>query len=83
MGTIILTTSGVQRRLSDDCPRNVRATPSLLRHFSGFADAKGPKNGAYRDALFSPKAKVRGSNPLGSANKIKHLDAFGWSSNWR
>jgi hypothetical protein len=71
MGIIILTTCVVQRRLLGDCPQNVRATQALWGHFSEFADAKGPKNGAYWDALFSPKAKVTRSNRVGRASKIK------------
>jgi hypothetical protein len=39
----------------------------------GNAARKCRKNGAYREALFSPKAKVGCSNHLGRANKINSL----------
>jgi hypothetical protein len=41
--------------------------------WGGNAARKSPKNGAYREALFSPKAKVGCSIHLGCANEINQL----------
>jgi hypothetical protein len=60
----------------------VRVTSALPMKFPGVFSTmrheKPNKRASLERAPSSPKAKVRGSNPLGRATKIKCLAEFSW-----
>jgi hypothetical protein len=66
----------IVRRMSALPPVFFRDLPSVRR-------VKSPWNAANRDAPFSPKAKVRGSNPFGRANDINDLIGTSFRRFWR